>query len=173
MRQRPSNAKETTSMIGRLRVRLSTMEARFEEPIWYPLRVPGTDMCAGEILVGFQLISSDVPCSSSPNLIPRERNFDVDVTIVGARNLEDTAAILMSSVDESLVKWELNEHEGKTPVADGENPNYLMPGGKQCYTNLLKDVKLPIDGLYAPSITFSVHTEGMSYIAWLQLICTV
>ena len=58
------------------------------------------------------------------------------------------------------MKWELNDYEGKTPLADGENPNYLMSGGKQCYTSLVEDIKLPVDTLYAPSVTFSVHTEG-------------
>ena len=154
-------------MIGRMRVRLSVMEARFEDPAWYPLRVPGSDVCAGELLIGFQLISSEVShVSPAPALQPRQKSFDLDVTIVGARQLQDTAAILLTGVRKSLVKWELNDYEGKTPLADGENPNYLMSGGKQCYTILVENIKLPVDALYAPSITFSVHTEGAPCIAY-------
>lgn len=162
-----SDAKEGASMIGRMRVRLSVMEARFEDPAWYPLRVPGSDVCAGELLIGFQLISSEVShVSPAPALQPRQKSFDLDVTIVGARQLQDTAAILLTGVRKSLVKWELNDYEGKTPLADGENPNYLMSGGKQCYTILVENIKLPVDALYAPSITFSVHTEGAPCIAY-------
>jgi hypothetical protein len=164
--RRSLDTKASASMIGRMRVRLSVMEARFEEPAWYALRVPGSDVCAGEILVGFQLISSEVPqVSPPPRLEPREKSFDLDVTIVGARCLQDSAALLLTGVNESLVKWELNDHEGKTPLADGENPNYLMPGGKQCYARLVEDISLPVDALYAPSVTFSVHTEGAPCIA--------
>ena len=161
------HTKEGASMIGRMRVRLSVMEARFEDPAWYPLRVPGSDVCAGELLIGFQLISSEVShVSPAPALQPRQKSFDLDVTIVGARQLQDTAAILLTGVRKSLVKWELNDYEGKTPLADGENPNYLMSGGKQCYTILVENIKLPVDALYAPSITFSVHTEGAPCIAY-------
>ena len=161
--QKQLKTEDGASMIGRLRVRLSTMEARFEEPVWYPLRLPGTGRRAGEILVGFQLISADVPFVSPPTIKPDEKQFDLEVTIIGARFLQDTSAILMTGVKKSLVKWECNEHEGKTRLADGKHPNYFHPetrGEKQCYTTLVKGVALAIDALYAPSITFSVHTKG-------------
>ena len=172
--QKQLKTKDGASMIGRLRVRLSTMEARFEEPMWYPLRVPGTGVRAGEILVGFQLTSSDIPCV--PRIItPAEKPFDLEVTIIGARCLRDTAAVLMTGVNKSLVKWECNEHEGKTRLADGKHPNYFHPetlGEKQCYTTLVEGVGLPIDGLYAPSITFSVHTKGTLHLRILLSIAT-
>jgi Ca2+-binding EF-hand superfamily protein len=164
------SSKGVASMIGRLRVRLSTMEARFEEPMWVPLRLPGTAVSAGELLVGFQLMSSDGPLVPLPSLHPTLRRFDVDIAIVGARGLEDTSALLLSTVDESLVKYELDELEGQTNVVDGqtlelaegENPNYLMPDGKECYNRLFSNVELPVEPLYAPSLTFSVHAEGTS-----------
>jgi hypothetical protein len=81
----------------------------------------------------------------------------------------------MTGVKQSLVKWECNEHEGKTRLADGKHPNYFHPetlGEKQCYTTLVEGVGLPIDGLYAPSITFSVHTKGTLHLRILLSIAT-
>jgi hypothetical protein len=156
------------TMIGRLRVRLSEMEAKLEEPIWAPLRVPGTANSAGELLVGFQLSSSAAPRPPMPVLKPPCRLFDIHVAVIGGRQLEDTSALLMSGIDQSLVKYELNELESQTNIidgvqidlAEGDNPNYLMPDGMSCHNRLWERVELPIQSLYAPSLTFSVHTEG-------------
>ena len=155
-------------MIGRLRVRLSEMEAKLEEPMWSPLRVPGTANSAGELLVGFQLSSSADPRSPMPVLKPAFRLFDVHVAVIGGRQLEDTSALLLSGIDQSLVKYELNELESQTNIidgvqidlAEGENPNYMMPDGMSCHNRLWERVELPIKSLYAPSLTFSVHTDG-------------
>jgi hypothetical protein len=146
--------------LGRLRVPITDLRAKFEKPKWLELRSPSGEP-AGELLVGFELYGEDQQHQMSrtlPVLRPSMTAVNLTVVVVGGRELKDTNPSLgemfgSTTVRSSQVELRPGDKEKRTTeMADGSNPTYL---NVETWENL----DLPEDELYAPSLSAQVFHE--------------
>ena len=146
-------------LMGRLHVPMHAI-CQTVWPRWLPLDVPGQGIQAGSILIGFELYGgADEPPAAADDIQIDTTQARVTVFVVGCRHLVDKQDRFSSTVtNETWAEVALSTSASAlgltqpTKVPSGTHPSYLE-------AVIFDDVPLPLDPLFAPSLTIGICQE--------------
>eukprot|EP00004_Rigifila_ramosa_P005707 TRINITY_DN16378_c0_g1_i1.p1 TRINITY_DN16378_c0_g1~~TRINITY_DN16378_c0_g1_i1.p1 ORF type:complete len:1467 (-),score=375.36 TRINITY_DN16378_c0_g1_i1:84-3968(-) len=142
--------------MGRFSVSLKGVTPNLpDEPTWYDLRMDDFFAPLGKILASFQLIPAKFLPVTPVNIRPEMRKCNLELTIVGLRNLEPFELLPIQS---PFLVFDITDGVSlktkKCSKPSGDNPNYL--------TIEKIEIEVPVKEIFAPTINIKVRDSRLA-----------